>query len=83
MVFNASNHSVGDGFASLFPIYGLLANKAWRYHDVYSQKIRPFYVRYNKHNGWEMCNAYTLFTAEQRAAMGRYASKHGNAAADA
>ena len=42
-----------------------------------------FYVRYNKHNGREMCNAYTLFTAEQTATMGRYASEHGKAAADA
>ena len=44
---------------------------------------QPFYVRYNKHNGREMCNAYTLFTAEQRSTMGRYASEHGKVAADA
>ena len=44
---------------------------------------QQFYVRYNKHNGREMCNTYTLFTAEQRATMGRYAFGHGKAAADA
>ena len=81
MVFNTSNRGAGDCFASLSSIYGFLANKAWRYHDVVSKTA--ILRKDNKHNGREMCNAYTLFTAEQRATMGRYASEHGKAAADA
>ena len=39
-----------------------------------------FYMRYNKQNGQKSVS-HPPFTAEQRAATGRYASEHGDAAA--
>ena len=45
----------------------------------------PFYERYNTDNQQgkqpRKCKAYTLFTAEQRPAIVRYASENGNVAA--
>ena len=39
------------------------------------KKIQSFYMMHNKHNDREMRKGFTLFTAEQIAAMGRYGSE--------
>ena len=75
----------GDGFASFFfqPTTPLPTAKETMLGDVVMQlanaavqrEVQLVAKQLRKHK------AYTMFTAEWRANIGRYASKHGNAAA--
>ena len=83
LIFNTSNHGATDGFASLFPVYGLFANsqrnKDWEI--TVTQSANASVLREVQEVKWpRKRKAYIGFIAEQRATIGRYACENGNVA---
>ena len=81
-LFNASDSSSrSDGSASLFPSHGILAYNRRNGNCQYRDKVGKCRCPMRGAERSRECKPYTVFTAEQRATIGKYASEHGNTTA--
>ena len=79
-LFNVSS-SRSDGSASLFPSHGILAYSRRHYGDTVTQLANAAVLREVQAERPRKRKAYTVFSPEQRATIGKSTSEHGNAAA--
>ena len=79
-----SNTSDHDGSVLLFPTHSILdslpTNKETGLGDTVTQSTNAAVLREAQANCTGKRKAYTAFTPEQKATIGKYTSKHGNAA---
>ena len=81
-MFNTSDRRAGDGSASLFQAQASLPiAEETALGDTVTQSANAAVLREVQVKRPRKRKAYTVFTAEQRATIGKYASEHGNAAA--